>query len=231
MIHLLLGAKAPLEALMPDGLRPLDGAILHGHLEAARMLIAAGADLRGTAKGWPALHQAAYVGHVDMVELLLRSGAAVDATYAPDGTTALFGAGVPAVATALLRAGAQPNARGTDGRTPLIGLARLAWGGWSQYDGHAWREPPPRDVAATGRVLLEAGADARAQDGQGLTALQVAVESPYPGRVALALLLLEHGADPNCRDAEGRTPLWRDLARRSGSAPLLALLEGSRTPP
>ena len=213
MLRSLLAAGAPVEAVNPEGRTPLNGAIIHGHLEAVRILIAAGADVHSAGKGWPPLHTAAHNGHVDVVELLLRSGAPVDATYAADGTTALFRAYVPDVAAALLRAGAQVNARRKDGATPLIDKGKFFVGGWSAYSNRPRREPPPSDLVATARVLLDAGAEVGARDAQGLTALQTVASNLLQEHSAdLAILLLERGADPNRPDAKGRTPLWHATA-------------------
>lgn len=65
-------------------------------------------------------------------------------------------------------------------------------------------------AAASGSVaaaveLLDLGADARAVDSQGVTALMIAAESAGADSANMTSLLLEHGADPQAVDAERRT--------------------------
>jgi ankyrin repeat protein len=208
MVRSLLAAGAPVNDWKEYRGRPLDGALTHGHPETARLLIAAGADLAGGHHQWPALFTAASVGHADLVELCLRSGADVREVYAPDGRTALSLARVPAVAEALLRAGAHVNARRLDGATALLALTQHG-GGSSYRSGYPRRVPPPQDVVGTARVLLDAGADLAVADAKGVTALHAALEGPLRDEnVALAVLFLERGADANAPGPEGRTPLW-----------------------
>ena len=85
---------------------------------------------------------------------------------------------------ACLEAGADPNARGERGDTPLHFLDLGGEGG---------------EVAA---LLLAAGADPNARNNQGQTPLHnrgIGFEA--------VVVLLEAGADPNARDQDGRTPL------------------------
>jgi ankyrin repeat protein len=220
MLRALLDAGAPLDGAVPmaahptEGPLPLEAAIKQGHLEAVRLLIAAGADVGARAGRWPPLRQAAYVGYVDLVELLLRSGASPKATDSTNGSTALFGVTVPAVAAALLRAGADPNARSRRGATPLVYLAEYNWTA-HYYGSRPHRERPPPDYLGTARVLLDGGADVDAYDSQGLTALQTAAAHLLTEHnPSLAVLLLERGSDPDRRDAQGRTPLWLAMSYR-----------------
>src|SRR5262245_22605088 len=110
------------------------------HLRVARWLLAHGASAAPLAKkdiDWLPLHFAAGGGHRDLVRLLLRHGAQMDIFAAaalgdasavrrmlredrslasrrgPDGAMPLHFAKTPAVAKALLAAGANPNARDT----------------------------------------------------------------------------------------------------------------------
>lgn len=87
----------------------------------------------------------------------------------------------------LLQAGADPNARDEDERTPLFSAVL---GG---------------SVGLVG-LLLESGADVDARDGRGFTALHFAAEEQLP---EMTRLLLAKGANPNARDADGVTPLGR----------------------
>jgi uncharacterized protein len=210
-VRSLVAAQAPVNDWKHHRGRPLDGALDHGHLETARLLVAAGADLTGGDKQWPPLLRAACVGHVDLIQLLLGAGADVRAASPTDGRTALFLARTPAVAAMLLKAGADVNARRLDGATPLAALTDGGCG--LSYDSrHPRREPPASDALGTARTLLDAGAALDARDNRGATALQRAVAEPLHGdNRALAVLLLERGADPNAADPNGVHPLWRAL--------------------
>jgi ankyrin repeat protein len=100
---------------------------------------------------------------------------------------------------------------------------------------HFWARPPAAAVCrfrlssapvsahtslllvAFSRFLVEHGADAAAQDGDGWTPLHFA---SWCGHLDVARLLVEHGADAAAQDRRGSTPLrlasssgHRDLAR------------------
>ncbi len=83
----------------------------------------------------------------------------------------------------LLAAGADPNARGQIGLTPLISAA---------LGGRA-------DIA---KLLADKGADVNARSDNGLTALMLAAAE---GHKEVAHLLLSKGADPNIQDPSGLT--------------------------
>lgn len=115
MLSLLLSAGFP--SCKPDGLgvTPLHLAALHGHAEACRRLLAAGAHLvvdSLSAEGYSPLHNAALGPSAECVEALLAAGANAGQAH-PCGPTALHlaaRAGHAAAAELLLRAGASPNA-------------------------------------------------------------------------------------------------------------------------
>ena len=114
-----------------------------GHVEAVRLLLAAGANVNLQAQnGVTALIMAAQNGHADVIRLLLANGANVN-MQRPNGGTALMSAaynGHADVIRLLLAAGANVDMQRSDGVTALMSAA---------YNGH---------VEAV-RLLLAAGAE------------------------------------------------------------------------
>ena len=100
---------------------PLLLAVLNGHADAVRKLIAFGANVNeATVYGLTPLANAAERGHSDIVKHLLMAGAKVN--LAPDGYTALMRAccgGQSKTASLLLKAGADPNLKRHDGQRAL----------------------------------------------------------------------------------------------------------------
>ena len=135
------------------------------------------------ASGNPALMAASLFGNAQMVELLLQRGADPNRTGV-SGTSALMWA-VPDVAKVrtLLAHGANPNSRSETERTPLLIAASY---------------PGTVDVL---RLLLDRGADLRAQDRGGATALSLAVRS---ADVEVSRFLVERGLDPNALSPAAR---------------------------
>ena len=117
---------------------------------------------------------AAKEGHLDVLNLLLKAGSAVNP---PDVShSALRGASIfgrEACVKALLAAQADPNALSAGGKTPLMGAA---------MNGHA----------ETARLLLAAGATLNQVNEFGETALQVAEAR---GHAACAELLKQGSAE------------------------------------
>ncbi len=108
----------------------------------------------------------------------------------------------PAVAAALIEAGADPNARGWDGGATLHKAALTN------------AEP------AVVKVLLDAGADIAARDENGATPLHLATveenplnRSPDSESPHVLAPLLAAGADLSARDGKGDTPLLAAFAR------------------
>ena len=122
---------------------------------------------------------------------------------------ALF-SGNPAVHSALLNAGADPNAKAKGGFAPLHLAAQSG------------RSPA---VVAT---LLDAGADPDARTDKGFTPLHLAVENNRTPEVVVALL--QGGADPDTRNKQGATPLILAVRYDRNPTIVAALLQGGADP-
>ncbi|EDQ87463.1 uncharacterized protein MONBRDRAFT_27345 [Monosiga brevicollis MX1] len=160
------------------------------------------------------LHEACFMGHVKVVEMLLKHGADAEAKtsvhlyhmmmmmmlmlmmlYLPDGDTSLHRAcykGHVKVAEMLLKHGADTAAKNNGGHTPLH---------YCVY-GH--------DKVA--EMLLKHGADTEAKNNDGQTPLQLACAAIHPSRKVVQQLL-RHGANPDARDLRGARPLDLLLGR------------------
>ena len=183
-----------LEEVTLGGSTPLLFAARSGDLESARLLIAAGADVRDTAAdGNTALHVAAHSGHGSLAAFLLAEGA--DPNAAPLGYTALHaavlrgtlrdrgvpnddpGAGIPLV-RALLQHGADPNARlikGTPVRRWSHDFAFMdRWVGATPF----WLAARFLEIEMM-QVLAAAGADPRLSSRDGTTPLMAAAGQGY----------------------------------------------------
>ncbi len=182
----------------------------------------------GRCIGETPLHIAAAQGHLEVAELLLSEGAAVDARTT-DGLTPLHAAaygGNEEVVTSLLARGADVDAEDVDGWTPLHEAA---------FNNH-------REAA---RILLEGGArqDVYTAAGLGDPALVESYLKADPdllrstdrllkwtplhwaanaGDERVVALLLNQGADVNARDFRDWTPLrLAELGQYEGAASLL----------
>ncbi|HZM94344.1 MAG TPA: ankyrin repeat domain-containing protein [Vicinamibacterales bacterium] len=218
----LLGQKADVNALEPDGTSALHWAVRAGDAASAELLIRAGARVDAANRyGVTPLSLAARIGRADVIDLLLKSGASIKIAEAtlPEGQTLTMHAartgGVDAVKR-LIAAGSDIDARET--RT---GTTALVWAAVSNRS----------DVV---RALAEAGADLNiqskvtnyphTQNGVLLSGVEEGVS--YVGQTVLprggwsaamyaaregaadaARALAESGANLNLMDPEGTTAL------------------------
>lgn len=168
----------------------LHSAAQSGDLQQVQTLLAGGADANATdADGSTALHLAAFNGHLEVVQALLAAGADVNAQDA-QGWTPIFKAahnaeldcGFAPIVQLLVDAGADVNHRIFYGLTPLM----LAAGGGE---------------AAVCEVLLNAGAEVKATNEGGRTALAMAKE-----RFFVDVINLLHEAEGYVMETEAACP-------------------------
>ncbi len=180
-----------------------------GHRLVVGTLIAAGADVGVFPRdGWSALTAAIHGGHEDTARFLLRAGA--DATEEGAETTPLaiaIAEHSQALVEVLLAAGADVNAAGADGMTPLMQAVIY----------HQDRTGKSAFV----ETLLGRGADPNRADEEGMTALIYAADH---GKVEVVRSLLAAGAELDAGDGQGRTAL--SCAIDSRNSAVVELLEG-----
>ena len=242
---LAAGADPTAQSLRGSGV--LHAAARGGNAEAAKLLIAAGAHVNAQNKdGYTPLH-GAVVANLEVVKVLIGAGANVNAeagsvTLDPimdrvnprGGVTPLREAIrhhvrvfkgprledeiAREIAKALIAAGANIDARDSDGMTPL---------GWAAQLGRQ----------EAGIALIAAGAMLDLEDNWGVSPWFRAVHSREP---ELVLAMLDAGADACVRDMDGRTAFYymQDGQRRedeflsTASPELLASIEyASQLPP
>jgi ankyrin repeat protein len=215
-------------------------AVRENDVEQTKMLLALGANPNVTnERGETPLHWSANRGRVEMIELLLSSGADVNAVSS--GRTPLDVAAVEGdirIAEILAEAGAELNAKDEFGMTPLH---------WAAQGGHdevaAFLVSKGADMDAKNREgwtplyqailaentdlalwLVEQGADVNAASQNGMTPLHVAA---MDGDSRIAMALFVAGADTGARDLKGRTPL--DVANPATFDAFLTGMEELRT--
>lgn len=205
-----------------------------GKIEVARKVLSTGMldvnDIE-SAEGNTPLHVAATFGNLEMVQLLLDSGAEKHPRNS-FGETALYHAAARAhrdivnllidqeeafslilaaernaknTLERLLLAGADPNMTNSRGFTPLTAGA---------YKGHA----------GVVKLLLESGAQPNKAMKYGDTPLHLAAKK---GHIGMAKMLIEKGAVPNLTNIVGRTPLHAAAMRDNRETVKLLMDSGS----
>ncbi len=168
-------------------------------LEAARILLDAGADPRALTRSYAsdidAAHLAVSSGNLPLYELLMDRGADATASLSP----AVWRCNWPMAEAALSR-GAKPE-RAESGHRPLLSdLVR-----WGQFEAALWLLPRQRDLNVA--------------DKRGWTALHQAASR---GNLRMVQALIAAGADLSRRHAKGATPL--DIARAGRKPKIVAAL-------
>lgn len=237
VVSLLLDSGASVDVTNYHNATPLLFAVNAGRVEATRVLLEHKADPNhiGQVK-WgnqysppsPPIY-IALIRNSDVLKLLLDAGANANGDpvmQRPPIFTAIE-IKVPKSVQLLLEHGADPNAKDTQGLTPLFDttnpeLARLLVEHKADLNARDRNGGTPI-LRATGdgaanfiKILVEAGAKTDLQDTNGNTALHYAVYNLKPEPVAI---LLEHKANPNVQNDEGFTPL--DLAKGGSNRRLM----------
>ncbi len=194
MISALLKAGADPNTANQFGVTPLLQASRYGDAATIRILLAAGATpSRAERDGETPLMAAARTGDPEPMQLLLDAGADVNAVDALQHETALMWAtaeGHAAAVDLLLKAGADPNLKARvseltkrSARTdfPSGGFTALMWAARNGNDAIVHR-------------LLDGGADIKLTNGDGATAMMLAIVND---RYDMAAALLALGADAN----------------------------------
>jgi len=192
MTRALITAGASVNRANKFGVTPLLQASRTGDLPLISVLLKAGANARlAHPEGETPVMAAARAGRVDAVKALLEAGADANATTVEQETALMWAAGEGHVdvITALLGAKANPNATArvttisdrknsdhpTGGMTALMYAAR---------NGHE----------SAVRALIAGGADQKVANGDGITAMAIAIVND---RFDLANTMLDLGADPS----------------------------------
>ncbi|HEY8520118.1 MAG TPA: ankyrin repeat domain-containing protein [Gammaproteobacteria bacterium] len=206
LVEALLGAGADARAANRYGMTALHLAAVNGDAAVMRELLAAGADVNATLpEGETVLMTAARTGEPEALRVLLEAGADVEARENWYGESALMWAAAEDHAEAvrvLVAHGADVNARSAryEFERRRLGQSILPLGAWTPLM-YAARQ----NALASGRALVEAGADLDATDPDGATALVIAIINAH---YEFADMLLEAGADPNVVDESGMGPLY-----------------------
>lgn len=225
--ELLIRSGADVSAANRDGATPLLLATINGNAAMIETLIQAGADPNAplTKYGDTALMMASRTGNTDAIRVLLDHGARLNTKETWGDTTALMWAVSEHHAAAvklLIDRGADVNARskfvpsttgrGFEGTTPVAAKPGQA------AEEYASGLLTPLMFAAregdleSARLLVTAGANVNATDGDGKDALGLAL---FNGSYEVASLLVDHQANVNQADAQGFTPLFWAVDRRN----------------
>uniref|UniRef100_A0A336L5G5 CSON003381 protein n=1 Tax=Culicoides sonorensis TaxID=179676 RepID=A0A336L5G5_CULSO len=237
-VRKLLGENSGINEGTDDGDSLLSLACSAGYYELAQVLLAMSAQVedRGQKNDCTPLMEAASAGHIDIIELLLKHGADVNAQSSTGNTPLMYacaGGHVDAVKL-LLAAGANVEDHNENGHTPLMEAASaghvsvakilLEHGAGINTHSNEFKESALTLACYKGhldmvRFLLGAGADQEHKTDEMHTAL---MEASMDGHVEVARLLLDSGAQVNMPTDSFESPLT--LAACGGHVDLAMLL-------
>jgi ankyrin repeat protein len=202
----------------------------------AELLLAAGATVYDAKNNdWPALVHASMQGHTDVVRLLLTQVDRVEGKNAALCFAARHGH--LATVTLLLDAGADMQAKGRLGKTPLqeacdTGQPRVIQLLLERKDipvldncGNALITAAREGGLDSLRLLLKKGVDINYQ---GYAKWSALMSAALAGSADSAAFLLDNGADPNIRDAQGKTALRLAIESKHDRMKELLLQRGAR---
>ena len=200
--------------------------------EAFAQLLQTGADVHArvespAGQGMTMLQVAvSFAWQLESIQLLLDAGADLDARDRRGDTALIIACRNPAgvhlpVVTALLRAGAKVDDRGSGGMTPLMCAALCDDTGQAvrtlleasadvrARDNRGWTAPMHatcrrREHLEIVQLLVQAGSDVNARHKYGGTALSNAA---YNGHTKSVQFFIQHGVQVNASDSAGWTPL------------------------
>ena len=220
VVQVLIDAGADVNATVQYGLSPLMVAFKFKNLEVVPLLLAAGtkADV-STDNGETALSWAfiGYKNHPEnplyneLISLLLKAGGHTGSKA--DLLVSMAGTGDADLVRLALDAGADPNARSSDGIAPLVASGSNKTTIVQRMLLEAGADISSRDDHNTNLRLEDSGADVLVSAGNGWTVLHRAAIYGTPETIQF---LISVGADIQARDKEGETPLHTAAYAESG---------------
>lgn len=222
-VRLLLARGADAKAVSQRGRTALFlAARSEPSAEIAKVLIAAGADMRAVdGAKMTVLHAATAGGDIETIRLLVNGGADVNAVDFAGFTPLIHAASNRSLEAVrlLLAKGADVNARSGDGSFQKVKAGSIALGHFTPLTASVALATPQLV-----KTLLDAGASVKTTDVRGMTPLMLAVANDRQD-IDVIRMLIARGADVNAKSLSGETAL--DWAVKIGAKPAIDLLRQS----